>query len=101
MTKPLPQSPEQVLDLISNAEHHRKFVWTASRVLREGGLLSSIGGVSYSERRAVLKRITGFLEDLAARGILHRRAEFQSIGFGYEIGFDYVGPLEQQRSARL
>jgi hypothetical protein len=90
-----------VLDLISDAERHRKFVWTGSRVLKEGGLLSSIGGVSYSERRAVLKRMTGVLENLAARGILHRRAELQSIGFGDEIGYDYVGPMELQGSARL
>ena len=85
MTKRLPQSPEQVLDLISGAERHRKFVWTASRVLKEGGLLSSIGGVSYSERRAVLKRITSFLEDLAARGILHRRAEFRASVLGTRL----------------
>lgn len=98
MTKPLPQSPEQVLDLISDAERHRKFVWTASRVLKEGEFLSSISGVSYSERRAVLKRITGFLGDLAARSILHQRAEFQSVGFGDEIGFDYVESVKHRRS---
>jgi hypothetical protein len=45
--------------------------------------------------------MTGVLENLAARGILHRRAELQSIGFGDEIGYDYVGPMELQGSARL
>jgi hypothetical protein len=100
MTKPLPQSAEQVLTVISDAERHRKFVWTASRVLKEGGLLSSVDGVGYRERRATLKRIAGFLEELSAQRILHQRAEFQSIGFGDEIGFDYTGPRENQPSVR-
>lgn len=33
---------------------------------------------------------TGFLEDLAVHGILQRRTEPQSIGYGDEVGFDYV-----------
>ena len=89
MAKELPNSPEQVLRIISDAERHRKFAWTASRVLKAGGHLTWIAG-RYAERKAVLKRIAGFLEDLAMQGFLSRRSELQSIGYGNEIGFDFV-----------
>jgi len=82
-------SPKQVLDLIVSAEHHRKFVWTAGRVLKEAALWTRIESFDYHDRRFVLKRLTSFLEDLAAQGILQRRRELQSIGYGSEIGFDY------------
>jgi hypothetical protein len=35
--------------------------------------------------------LVSFLEELAQQGILHRRQERQSIRYGDEIGFDYVG----------
>src|SRR5262249_23626340 len=88
MAKKFPNSPEQVLRVISDAERHRKFVWTASRVLKIGGHLGQIGE-NYVERKVVLKRVTGFLEDLALQGLLRRRDELQSIGYGNEIGFDF------------
>jgi hypothetical protein len=45
----------------------------------------------------VLKRIAGFLHDLAQQGFLQRRDELQSIGFGNEIGFDFVASPQNQR----
>ncbi len=86
-----PKSSEEVLTVIADAERHRKFVWTAGRVLREKALWNRVENLQYRERKAVLKRLTTFLEDLADQGILQRRSEVQSIGYGDETGFDYVG----------
>lgn len=83
-------SPKQVLDLIVDSERHRKFVWTAGRVLKEAALWTRVEALEYDDRKLVLKRVAGFLEDLAVRGILQRRSEPQSIGYGDETGFDYV-----------
>src|SRR5580693_4231693 len=88
----LAPSPQQVLDIIVHAEAHRKFVWTAGRVLKEAALWKRVEELDYEERKIVLKRIVGFLEDFAARGVLQRRSEPQSIGYGNEIGFDYISP---------
>ncbi len=85
-----PNSPEEVLAVIADAERHRKFVWTAGRILRETALWTRLEGLQYRERKLVLKRLTIFLEDLAAQGFLRRRSEVQSIGYGDEIAFDYV-----------
>ena len=90
MTADFPQSSEQVLDLIAHAERSRKFVWTAGRVLIVGALCARWEGLNYGERKLALNRLTGFLEDLVDQGILQRRSERQSIGYGSEIGFDYV-----------
>jgi hypothetical protein len=87
-------SPKQVLDLIVDSEQHRKFVWTAGRVLKEAALWTRVEALQYENRRFVLKRVAGFLEDLAVRGILQRRGEPQSIGYGDEAGFDYVRSQE-------
>jgi hypothetical protein len=88
-----PQSSDEVLAVIADAEQHRKFVWTAGRVLREAALWTRLESLRYRERKAVLKRLATFLEDLAAdQRILQRRREVQSIGYGDEAGFDYVGP---------
>ena len=85
--------PEEVFGLIVRTEAHRKVVWTAGRVLREAALWGRVEELDYEGRKIVLNRITGFLGDLAARGVLHRRGEPQSIGYGDEAGFDYVaGP---------
>jgi hypothetical protein len=82
--------PEQVLDLIVREEAHKKLVWTAGRVLKEAALWKRVEELRYDERKIVLNRVTGFLEDLASQGILRRRMEPQSIGYGDEIGFDYA-----------
>ena len=92
MTKEFLQSPEEVHSVIADAERHRKFVWTAGRILKEAALWAQVDGLEFEERKAVLKRVTGFLEVLAVKGILQRRQELQSIGYGNEIGFDYVRP---------
>ncbi len=85
-------SADRVLTLIVHTEHHRKIVWTAGRVLKEAALWKRVEGLDYEERKLILKRVTDILEDLTARGVLQRRAEPQSIGYGNEIGFDYVTP---------
>jgi hypothetical protein len=86
-----PKSSEEVLTVIEAAERHRKFVWTAGKVLRETALWTHLEGLSYPERNAVLKGLANLLEKLAEEGILNRRPDVQSIGYGDEIGFDYVG----------
>jgi hypothetical protein len=93
MTTDFPKSSEEVLALIADAERHRKFVWTAGRVLREAALWTRLEGLPYRERKLVLTRLTTFLEDLAQQGVLDRRREVQSIGYGDEVGFDYVPPM--------
>jgi hypothetical protein len=91
-------SPKQVLDLIVDSERHRKFVWTAGRVLKEAALWTRVEALEYDDRKFVLKRVAAFLEDLAVRGILLRRSEPQSIGYGDEAGFDYVRSQEETQS---
>jgi hypothetical protein len=92
MIPDFPQSPAQVLEVIAKAERSRKFVWTAGRVVKEAALSSRLMELSFEERRAVLLRVTNFLEDLARQETLQRRPVLQSIGFGNEIGFDYMQP---------
>src|SRR5215467_11309935 len=82
--------PEQVLALIVRTEKHKKVIWTAGRVLKEAALWKQVRGLEYQERKLVLKRVKTSLDALAAQGILRRRTERQSIGYGYEVGFDYV-----------
>jgi hypothetical protein len=89
-------SPKQVLDLIADSERHRKFVWTAGRVLKEAALWTRVEALEYDDRKFVLKCVAGILEDLAVRGILQRRNEPQSIGYGNEAGFDYVRYQEER-----
>lgn len=60
-----PKSSGEVLALIADAERHRKFVWTAGRVLREATLWTRLEGLPYRERKLMLTRLTTFLEDLA------------------------------------
>ncbi|HLW83563.1 MAG TPA: hypothetical protein VKR60_00030 [Candidatus Sulfotelmatobacter sp.] len=93
-TTNFPSSSEEVLAVITAAERHRKFVWTAARVLREAALRTGLETLRYRERKLVLKRLATFLEDLAAEGVLQRRREVQSIGYGDEVGFDYVGSVK-------
>jgi hypothetical protein len=89
-------SPEQVLDLIVSAERHKKVVWTAGRLLKEMALWTRVEQLDYEERRLVLKRVMRCLEVLESQGVLVRRQEPQSIGYGDEIGFDYARPKRPQ-----
>jgi|HubBroStandDraft_1064217.scaffolds.fasta_scaffold360226_2 hypothetical protein len=84
-------SPDQLLVLIVRAEKHKQLVWTAGRVLKEAALWKRVRQLDYEERKKVLKGIASQLQALASQGILQRRVERQSIGYGNEIGFDYVG----------
>jgi hypothetical protein len=86
------QPPEQIFDLIVHVENHRKIVWTAGRVLKEAVLWKRVEELDYEERKIVLKRVTGILDEFALKRHLQRRNEPQSIGYGNEIGFDYVSP---------
>jgi hypothetical protein len=90
-----PMSSEEVLAVIVAAERHRKFVWTAGRVLREMALWTRLEELDYPERKAMLRQVAGFLDDLEKRGVLQRRPEAQSIGYGDEIGFDYMTTLRR------
>jgi hypothetical protein len=65
-----PSSADEVLAVIADAERHRKFVWTPGRVLREAALWTRVESLSYRERKAVLKSLASFLNNLAARGFL-------------------------------
>lgn len=87
-------SRAQVFDLIVHKENGRKIVWTAGRVLKELALWKQVEGLDYEERKIVTKRVTDMLEDVALQGHLQRRHELQSIGYGNEIGFDYVSPKQ-------
>jgi hypothetical protein len=82
--------PERILDLIVRAEDHKKLVWTVGRVLKELALWKRVEELDYQERKIVLTRVAALLEDFASQGLLRRRSEPQSIGYGNEIGFDYV-----------
>lgn len=71
-------------------------MWTAGRVLKEAALWSHVENLQYEERKSVLKLVTNILDGLAAKGVLERRRELQSIGYGDEIGFDYVHPMPRR-----
>jgi hypothetical protein len=86
----LPQSSKQILDLIASAEGSRKFVWTAGRVVMKAGLRAQFRILEYDQRKLILERLSGFLEDLESQGTLRRRPIRQSIGYGQEIGYDYT-----------
>ncbi len=83
---------KQIFDLIVCAENHKKIVWTAGRVLKEAALWKQVESLDYDERKLILNRVTGILEEFASQGHLRRRDEPQSIGYGDEIGFDYTPP---------
>lgn len=85
----------QVFDLIVHTEKHRKIVWTASRVLKEAALWRRVEELDYEERRIVLTRVEGILERFVLQGHLQRRDEPQSIGYGYELGFNYYSQRQR------
>jgi hypothetical protein len=85
-------SPDRTFELIVRTANHRKIVWTAGRVLKEAALWRQVEELDYEERKIVLKRVTGILEEFTSQGHLQRRNQPQSIGYGSEIGFDFVSP---------
>jgi hypothetical protein len=87
-------SSQQIFDLIIHSEKRKRIVWTAGRVLREAALWKRVEELDYDERKIVLKRITDVLEQFALKGRLQRFDEPHSIGYGNEIGFDYVPPKQ-------
>ncbi len=92
-----PDSAEEVLLIIRGAEHRRKFAWSAGRVVQVARLTMRWSNCPHEERKRVLKDITNILELLANQGILRRRDEPQSIGYGRERGFDYIGSTGEMK----
>jgi hypothetical protein len=86
----LPQSTEQLLDVIIRAERTRRYVWTAKRVVSRSGVKTQLQELDPEQRKDLLQHLTGFLKDLAAQGFLVRRPFRQSVRNGDEIGFDFV-----------
>jgi hypothetical protein len=86
----VPKTPEDVLDVIVRSERSRRFAWTAGRVILRCALRIQFRSLEYNERKLILKRIRIYLDLLAERGLLVRREEPQSIGFGNEVGFDHL-----------
>jgi hypothetical protein len=87
-----PQSAREVLDVIVAAERSRKYVWTAGRVLIQGAFQGLWGMLDPDEKKAILRRLTRLLEELADDGVLAPRPILQSIGYGDEKGFDFIHP---------
>lgn len=85
-----PQTTKEVLAVILAAERSRKYVWTASRVIIEGGFVGSWKTLDSKEKKTILKSVTKHLGTLSATGVLVPRPDLQNIGFGQEKGFDYV-----------
>ena len=85
-----PVTTERVLEIIRRAERHPKYVWTAGRVLERAALWTELEQLDYRERKSVCQRVQKCLAELERDGILSRRPEIQTIGYGEEIGFDYV-----------
>ena len=55
-------SPKQVLDLIVDSERHRKFVWTAGRVLKEAALWTRVEALEYDDRSLYSNALLDFLK---------------------------------------
>jgi hypothetical protein len=87
-----PQTAKEVLAVIIAAERSRKYVWTAGRVLIQGAFQGPWEELDANEKKALLKKITKLLEELADDGVLLLRPILQSIGYGEEKGFDYIHP---------
>lgn len=94
-----PQTPGDVLAVIQKAERSRKYVWTAGRVVMEGGLNQFWSDADAKHKKQMLKRITGFLEVLASEDILARRPVLQGIGYGQEKAFDFILRSRMQADA--
>ena len=85
-----PQTKKDVLTVILEAERSRKYVWTASRVLIQGGFVGRWEALDSDEKKALLRNLTKLLEALADDGVLELRPDLQGIGFGPEKEFDYI-----------
>jgi hypothetical protein len=90
------ESSSDVLSIIETKEHSKKFVWTAGRVLMAASLVSYWVELSPSDRKALLKRVQGLLEELETKGVLERRPIKQGIGFGDEVGFDFLHQINDK-----
>ncbi|WP_158789407.1 hypothetical protein [Granulicella sp. L46] len=90
----LPQTAREVKTIIVKAERSRKYVWTAGRVLIEGGCAQLWKDADARDKKEMLKRITALLENLASEGILARRPLLQGIGYGQEKGFDFISTIQ-------
>ena len=86
----LSKSVEDVAALITESEKHRKYVWTAGRIIMRLGVETQVRSLAVRERAAILRHLRRLLRELDARGIIQKRSEIQSIGFGDELGYDYV-----------
>jgi hypothetical protein len=87
-----PQTAREVLALIIAAERSRKYVWTADRVLIQGGFQGAWVKLNDNAKKVILRKLTELLEELADEGVLELRTISQSIGYGEEKGFDYILP---------
>lgn len=64
-------------------------------MLKEAALWRRVEELDYEERRIVLTRVEGILERFVLQGHLQRRDEPQSIGYGYELGFNYYSQRQR------
>lgn len=87
-----PQTTRDLLAVILEAERSRKYVWTAGRVLIEGGFKGRWEELNANEKKTILRCLTKLLEALSDDGVPAPRPDLQSIGFGQEKGFDYLFP---------
>ena len=83
-------SESEILDLITEKERSKKYVWTAGRVLMASGLVGDWQELDSANKKSLLKDMSKMLEKLEDKGVLLRRDIPQSIGFGNEIGFDFI-----------
>jgi hypothetical protein len=88
--KGLPQSPEELLGLITKAERSKKYVWTPGRIVIQTAMRTQIESLEWKYRKAIFKQLHDWLEDLTSQGILERRQLRQSIRLGNEIGYNYI-----------
>ncbi len=86
----LSKSAEDVVALITKSEKYRKYVWTAGRIIKRLGVETHVCSLPVAERSAILRHFRRLLRELDATGIVRKRREIQSIGFGDESGYDYV-----------
>src|ERR1043165_7372216 len=90
MSPLLSKSIDDVIALITESEKHRKYVWTAGRIVKQLGVEAHIRSLSATERSSILRHFRWLLRELDKLGFVRRRSEVQSIGFGDEPGYDYV-----------
>lgn len=90
MNLPLSISEEEVLEFIKVSESKKHYIWTASRVLQmTGNIRREETPPDITQKN--LHNIKSILLSLEESGHLQKRPQPQSIGFGDEIGFEYIG----------